>query len=218
MLLSPKHFYNFHQYTYFIVNIWGYNWGTLSLGDIDIEPWSSGLGVGYKTDDLALKKLLLWNPEIQRIGNQMSLAESSQEYLGHWWWWYVTEYKGKLTLLKKIFSGVVVLQDVCWDTVPQCWTVHPQLLDFHLSTESYGWISQCPSHLEADHLYQECCSHCHGETGTERTDKEHHNLRWNLHHHLEWRNLFHVKEVKLILHERQDRLTWTSCYASIFFM
>jgi hypothetical protein len=30
-----------------------------------------------------------------------------------------TEHKEKLTLLKKIFSGVLVLQDVCWDTDPQ---------------------------------------------------------------------------------------------------
>jgi hypothetical protein len=110
------------------------------------------------------------------------------------------EHNEKLTLLKKIFSGVLVLQDVCWDTDPQCWTVHTQPLDFHLSTGSYGWISQHLSHLKVEHLYPECCSHCHGGTGTEQTDKEHHNPRWNLHHHLEWRNLCHVKVVKLILH------------------
>jgi hypothetical protein len=30
-----------------------YNWATLSLGDIHTGTWSSRLGVGHKTDDLA---------------------------------------------------------------------------------------------------------------------------------------------------------------------
>jgi hypothetical protein len=33
---------------------WGYNWATLSLGDINTETLSSRLGVGRKADDLAL--------------------------------------------------------------------------------------------------------------------------------------------------------------------
>jgi hypothetical protein len=32
----------------------GYNWATLSLGDIDIETWPSMLGVGRKACDLAM--------------------------------------------------------------------------------------------------------------------------------------------------------------------
>jgi hypothetical protein len=69
----------------------------------------------------------------------VSLAESSQEYHGSkragllmvavavvvvvvvmMMMICYTEHKGKLTLLMKIFSGVVALQDVCWDTDPQC--------------------------------------------------------------------------------------------------
>jgi hypothetical protein len=33
---------------------WGYNWGNLSLGNINTGAWSSRLGVGRKADDLAL--------------------------------------------------------------------------------------------------------------------------------------------------------------------
>jgi hypothetical protein len=33
---------------------WGYDWATLSLGDIYTETWCSRLGVGRKVDDLAL--------------------------------------------------------------------------------------------------------------------------------------------------------------------
>jgi hypothetical protein len=36
------------------LGVWGYNWATLSLGDINTEPWPSGLGVGRKADDLVL--------------------------------------------------------------------------------------------------------------------------------------------------------------------
>jgi hypothetical protein len=32
---------------------WGYNWATLSLGDINTGTWSSRLGVGHKADYLA---------------------------------------------------------------------------------------------------------------------------------------------------------------------
>jgi hypothetical protein len=34
---------------------WGYNWATLSLGDINTETRSSRLGVGHKDDGLALQ-------------------------------------------------------------------------------------------------------------------------------------------------------------------
>ena len=37
----------------------------------------------------------------------------------------------------KIFSEVQVRQDVCWDTNPQKWMVHPQLLDLRLLDEPY---------------------------------------------------------------------------------
>jgi hypothetical protein len=33
---------------------WGYNWATLSLGDINTGAWSSRFGVGRKVDDFAL--------------------------------------------------------------------------------------------------------------------------------------------------------------------
>jgi hypothetical protein len=33
---------------------WGYNWPTLSLGDISTGTWSSRLETGRKADDLAL--------------------------------------------------------------------------------------------------------------------------------------------------------------------
>jgi hypothetical protein len=35
---------------------WGYEWATMSLGEINIEIWPSRLGVGYKADDLTVKK------------------------------------------------------------------------------------------------------------------------------------------------------------------
>jgi hypothetical protein len=35
---------------------WGYNWATLSLGDINTQTCSSKLGVGREADDLALQK------------------------------------------------------------------------------------------------------------------------------------------------------------------
>jgi hypothetical protein len=31
-------------------SVWGYNWDTLSLGDINTETWPSRLGDGRKTD------------------------------------------------------------------------------------------------------------------------------------------------------------------------
>jgi hypothetical protein len=34
---------------------WRYKWATLSLGDINTKTWSSRLGVGCMTDDLALQ-------------------------------------------------------------------------------------------------------------------------------------------------------------------
>jgi hypothetical protein len=50
---------------------WGYNWATLSLGDINTHTrtWSSRLAVGLKAHNLALfkkkkkKKNLLQNPK-----------------------------------------------------------------------------------------------------------------------------------------------------------
>jgi hypothetical protein len=42
---------------------WGYNWTTLSLGDINTGTWSSRLGVRRKADDLALlRNPKKWNP------------------------------------------------------------------------------------------------------------------------------------------------------------
>jgi hypothetical protein len=35
-------------------SVWGYNWATLSLWDINSETWSYRLGVGSKADDLVL--------------------------------------------------------------------------------------------------------------------------------------------------------------------
>jgi hypothetical protein len=37
-------------------DIWGYNWTTLLVGDINTETWTSRLGVEHKTDNLALEK------------------------------------------------------------------------------------------------------------------------------------------------------------------
>jgi hypothetical protein len=33
---------------------WGYNWATLSLGEMNTGTWPSKLGVGLETDELAL--------------------------------------------------------------------------------------------------------------------------------------------------------------------
>jgi hypothetical protein len=47
------------------VYVWGYNWATLSLGDINthIGTWSSRLGLDKKLTPLLCKKLLLQNPK-----------------------------------------------------------------------------------------------------------------------------------------------------------
>lgn len=63
---------------------------------------------------------------------------------------YITQHRQKLTLLKKIFFEVLVLQDFCWGSVPQCWTAH-QLHDFHLLIESYGRVLRHLRLLQMDH-------------------------------------------------------------------
>jgi hypothetical protein len=42
---------------------WGYNWVTLSLGNINTETWSSRLGVGSRLTTSFCKKFLLRNPK-----------------------------------------------------------------------------------------------------------------------------------------------------------
>jgi hypothetical protein len=60
----------------------GYNWVTLSLGDINIQTSFSRLGVGQKADDLAPQKYYCC--KIQKSENRMvsfetNLAETSKE-------------------------------------------------------------------------------------------------------------------------------------------
>jgi hypothetical protein len=40
-----------------VLGAWGYNWATLSPGDINMETWSSRLGVGRGTDDPTPEKV-----------------------------------------------------------------------------------------------------------------------------------------------------------------
>jgi hypothetical protein len=45
-------------------DVWGYNWATLLLEDINTGSWSSRLGIERKADDLALQnKILLPYPK-----------------------------------------------------------------------------------------------------------------------------------------------------------
>jgi hypothetical protein len=39
-----------------VLGAWGYNWATQSPGDINMETWSSRLGVGRGDDNPALEK------------------------------------------------------------------------------------------------------------------------------------------------------------------
>jgi hypothetical protein len=52
----------------------------LSLGDINTETWASRLGVGRKSDDLALKKKTVTKSE--ELKTECSLAEPSKEGSG----------------------------------------------------------------------------------------------------------------------------------------
>jgi hypothetical protein len=40
-----------------VLGAWGYNWATQSLGYINMETWSSRLGVGRGADDPTLEKV-----------------------------------------------------------------------------------------------------------------------------------------------------------------
>jgi hypothetical protein len=40
-----------------VLGAWGYNWATQSPGDINMETWSSRLGVGRGADDPTLEKV-----------------------------------------------------------------------------------------------------------------------------------------------------------------
>jgi hypothetical protein len=64
-------------------DVWGYNWATLSLGDINTGTWSSRLGVGHKADDLSLQKYISGKSKVEtgRSSSQewTTLPESSKE-------------------------------------------------------------------------------------------------------------------------------------------
>jgi hypothetical protein len=47
---------------------WGFNWVTLSLGDINTETWSSRLGVERKGDDLDLKNITVTKSKEVKTG------------------------------------------------------------------------------------------------------------------------------------------------------
>jgi hypothetical protein len=40
-----------------VLGVWGYNWATQSPCDINMETWSSRLGVGRGADDPTLEKV-----------------------------------------------------------------------------------------------------------------------------------------------------------------
>jgi hypothetical protein len=56
----------------------GYNWATLSLGDINTEIWSSRLGVGSKADNLAmLKKIVTKSKGVKTDANWQNLLRKA---------------------------------------------------------------------------------------------------------------------------------------------
>lgn len=60
-------------------SVWGYNWATMSLGNINIETWPSRLGDGRKTDRDPLskkKKNIVANSKDVKTG--CKLTESSK--------------------------------------------------------------------------------------------------------------------------------------------
>jgi hypothetical protein len=62
------------------LGVWGYNWATLSLWDMNTETWPSQLGVGCKADGFVRKKIIVM--KLKEVETGSNLAESAKEGYG----------------------------------------------------------------------------------------------------------------------------------------
>jgi hypothetical protein len=54
-----------------VFGAWGYNWATQSPGDINMETWSSRLGVGRGADDPTPEKSTVREPKMWSRNSQI---------------------------------------------------------------------------------------------------------------------------------------------------